>query len=419
MSEMTRIIEKVGFQGDGITSDGLFVPLTLPGERVRTTPEKEGHAHLLEVIEASPERVVPACPHFSLCGGCSLQHWDMAAYSAWKRDNVVSVLRRAGLETEVHDILTTPPGTRRRVGLHARQVRQGKNIRTELGYKRRRSWDQVRIDVCPVADPALIAALPLLSDIAAHLFEHPKSAPILSVTVSDTGLDIDIRGIERSRSGGLSAQARMEIALIAQSTDVRLARISMSDDILYQSHLPSVRFGKASVDLPTGSFLQASAKSEADMVALVKAAVAGARSVADLFCGAGTFTFPLAETASVYAADGAGGAVRALKAAIGRTPGLKPITAEARDLFRAPVVAEEMTGWEAVVFDPPRAGAEAQAHQIARSGVARAVGVSCNVQTFARDAKILTAAGFKLDHVTPIDQFLWSGHVELVGVFTR
>jgi len=374
---------------------------------------------LLEVLEPSSQRVTPVCGHFSLCGGCSLQHWDMDAYSAWKRDNVVSVLARAGLETEVRDILTTPPGTRRRVGLHARPVRQGKSVHAELGYKRRRSWDQVRIDACPVADPAIIAAMPVLSEIAGHLFEHPKSAPILSVTISDTGLDIDVRGIERGKSGGLSAQARMEIALIAQSAPVRLARISLSDDILYQSHLPSVRFGKASVDLPTGSFLQASPKSEADMVRLVREAVSGAKSVADLFCGAGTFTFPLAEGASVYAADGAGGAVRMLKAAIGRTPGLKPITAEVRDLFRAPVVAEEMAGWDAVVFDPPRAGAEAQSQQIARSKVARVVGVSCNMQTFARDAKILTASGFKLDHVTPIDQFLWSGHVELVGVFSR
>ncbi|MCA1934096.1 MAG: class I SAM-dependent RNA methyltransferase [Asticcacaulis sp.] len=419
MSDVTLTIEKVGFQGDGVTVDGVFVPLTLPGETVRASAPTDGHARLIEVVTPSPQRVAPVCPHFSQCGGCSLQHWEMAAYSDWKRANVETVLRRAGLETEVAPILTTPPATRRRVGLHAKPYRQGKTVRTELGYKRRRSWDQVKIEVCPVADPALIAAIPVLTEIASHLFEHPKSAPILSVTVSDTGLDVDVRGIERSKSGGLSAQARMEIALIAQSSDIRLARISMADDILYQSHLPSVRFGRATVDLPTGSFLQASPHSEADMVALVKDAVAGARRVADLFCGAGTFTFPLAETASVYAADGAGGAVRALKAAIGRAPGLKPITVEARDLFRAPVVAEEMAGWDAVVFDPPRAGAEAQAQQIARSQVARVVGVSCNVQTFARDAKILTEAGFQLDRVTPIDQFLWSGHVELVGVFSR
>ncbi|UDF04628.1 class I SAM-dependent RNA methyltransferase [Asticcacaulis sp. AND118] len=419
MSDVTLTIEKVGFQGDGVTADGVFVSLTLPGETVRAAVPKDGHARLIEVLTPSPERVAPVCPHFTLCGGCSLQHWDMVAYGEWKRGIVGTVLSRAGLETDITPILTTPPATRRRVGLHARQFRQGRTVRTELGYKLRRSWDQVKVEVCPVADPTLVAAIPVLTEIASHLFEHPKSAPILSVTTSDTGLDVDLRGIERSKSGGLSAQARMEIAMIAQSSDIRLARISIADDILYQTHLPSVRFGRATVDLPTGSFLQASPTSEADMVALVKAAVAGARRVADLFCGAGTFTFPLAENASVYAADAAGGAVRALKAAIGRAPGLKPITVEARDLFRAPVVAEEMAGWDAIVFDPPRAGAEAQVGQIARSKVQRVVGVSCNAQTFARDAKILTEAGFQLDRVTPIDQFLWSGHVELVGVFSR
>ncbi|MDC7684318.1 class I SAM-dependent RNA methyltransferase [Asticcacaulis sp. BYS171W] len=417
MSELTCKIEKVGFQGDGITADGLFVPLTLPGEEVRVRADKD-HAKLLEVLTPSPERVEAACKHFTVCGGCSLQHWDLLPYSQWKQETLEVLLSRAGLETEVRPILTTPPGTRRRVGLHAKQFKGAKGIvRTELGYKLRRSWDQVRIEECPIADPIIVAAIPVLTEIASHLFEHPKSAPILSVTVSQTGLDIDIRGVERTKSGGLSAQARMEIAMIAQTSD--LARISLSDEILYQVRLPAVRFGRAMVELPTGSFLQASPKSEADMVGLVKAAVSGAKSVADLFCGAGTFTFPLAETASVYAADTAGGALKSLKAAIGRTPGLKPITAEVRDLFRAPVVAEEMAGFDAIVFDPPRAGAEAQAGQIARSKAGRVVGISCNPQTFARDAKILTAAGFKLEHVTPIDQFLWSGHVELVGVFSR
>ncbi len=178
-------------------------------------------------------------------------------------------------------------------------------------------------------------------------------------------------------------------------------------------------FGKARVGLPVGSFLQASAKSEADMVRLVTAGVAGAKRVADLFCGAGAFTFPLAETATVHALDGAAPAIAALKSAIAAVPGLKTITPEARDLFRRPLLAEEMRGLDAVVFDPPRAGAEAQAAEIARSAVVRAVAVSCNPTTFVRDAKILVNAGFSLDSLTPIDQFLWSPHVELVGVFSR
>lgn len=413
MAERLAIIDRIGFQGDGVTPDGLFVPLSLPGEQVRLSVGKDNHARLIEVVAASPERIAPACRHFTLCGGCALQHWQPAAYSYWKRDMVAAILEKAGLETEVAPILTTAPGTRRRVGLHAKNVRG----RTELGFKMRRSWEQVRIEACPVADPAFIRALPFLTEIASVLFEHPKSAPILQVTLSETGLDIDIRGVERSRSGGLSADARMQIAMIAAEQDI--ARITLSEDILYQSRLPRVRFGRALVDLPPGSFLQASAQSEADMVGLVTDAISGVKRVADLFCGAGTFTFPLAESASVHAADGAGGAIAALKAAIGRTPGLKPIHAETRDLFRRPLVAEELNAFDAVVFDPPRAGAEVQAQELARSRVGRVVGVSCNPQTFARDARILTQSGFNLDRVTPIDQFLWSAHVELVAVFSR
>ena len=406
------LIDKVGFQGDGLTRDGVVVPLTLPGERVSVRQGKE-RVELAELLEASPDRVAPPCRHFTACGGCALQHWDMKAYSAWKREVVEAQLRRAGLETEIAPVLTTPPASRRRVGLHARKV--GKAV--EIGYKMRRSWSLVPIVECPIAEPAIVRALPHLRQLAAPLFEHPKSAPILHITASRTGLDIDISGVERTRSGGLSADARMQIAMTAGEAD--FARVTMGGEILYEVRKPRVAFGKAVVSLPPGSFLQASEASEADMVRLVKAGVAGASKVADLFCGTGTFTFPLAESAVVHALDGAGEAVAALKSAIATAPGLKTINAEVRDLFRRPLLAEEMKGLDAVVFDPPRAGAEAQSLEIARSKVARVVAVSCNPQTFVRDAKILAVNGFSLDSVTPIDQFLWSSHVELVAVFSR
>ena len=421
MSEFEALIDKVGFQGDGITAGGLIVPLTLPGEtvRVRTAKDKDGKPRneLVEILDASPDRVTPPCPHFSTCGGCALQHWEMGGYSAWKREVVEVQLKRAGLETEVAPILTTPPASRRRVGLHARKSGLKKNAPVDIGYKMRRSWSLVPIEVCPIAEPVIVAAIPQLKALSEGLFEHPKSAPILHVTASLTGLDIDISGVERTRSGGLSADARMQIAMIAGEAD--FARVTMGDDILYEARKPRVTFGRANVALPTGSFLQASAKSEADMVAVVTAGIAGAARVADLFCGAGTFSFPLAETAVVHALDGAADAVAALKSAIATAPGLKTITPEARDLFRRPLLAEEMKTLDAVIFDPPRAGAETQSHEIARSKVARVVGVSCNPQTFVRDAAILTAAGFRLERVTPIDQFLWSPHVELVGIFSR
>jgi len=415
--DFEAVIDRVGHQGDGLTGDGRPVGLTLPGERVRarSVEDRSGKRQnrLIEIIAPSPERVIPPCPHFASCGGCALQQWDMAAYSAWKRGLIQTVLAYSDFDVECAPIITTPLHSRRRVGLHARKT--GKTI--DIGFKARRSWDLVPIHTCPIADPAIVKALPHLKALAAGLFEHPKSAPILHVTVSQTGLDIDISGIERGKSGGLSADARMTIAMTAAEAD--FARVTIAGEIAYGARPARVRFGQATVDLPAGAFLQATPQAEGAMVSLVTAAVAGATKVADLFCGAGTFTFPLAETASVVALDGAVDAVAALKRAIATAPGLKAIMPETRDLFRRPLLAEEMRGLDAVVFDPPRAGAEAQTAEIARSKVGRVVGVSCNPQTFARDARILADAGFSLDSVTPIDQFLWSSHVELVAVFSR
>ena len=421
MSDFETLIEKVGFQGDGLTVGGLVVPLSLPGERVRVRAGKanisDSRHELIEVLDASLDRTTPPCPHFSACGGCSLQHWALPAYSAWKKDMVEVLLRRGGLETVVHPILTTPPQTRRRVGLHARKIGPKNNAPVELGFKTRKSWNLVGIHECPVSDPAITAALSQLKSLAGYLFEHPKSAPILHVTVSLTGLDIDISGVERNKSGGLSADARMNVAMLAAEAD--FARVTMGEDMLYMSRTPMVRFGQARVGLPVGAFLQASSVSEAEMVRLVVEGIGAAKKVADLFCGAGTFTYPLAEKAVVYAADGSVPAIASLRAAMASAPGLKTITPEARDLYRRPWLAEEMKGFDAVVFDPPRAGAEAQTAEIARSSIGRVVAVSCNPTTFIRDAKMLVNAGFSLDSVTPIDQFLWSSHVELVAVFSR
>jgi 23S rRNA (uracil1939-C5)-methyltransferase len=236
------------------------------------------------------------------------------------------------------------------------------------------------------------------------------------VTLTSTGLDIDISGVER-KSGGLSADARMRMAEIAAEAD--LARVTLDGEIAYLARQPTVRLGAATVALPAGGFLQAVPEAESAMAAMTIEAAAGAERIADLFCGVGTFTFRLAEVAPVLAADGHAPAVRALQAAVSTAPGLHGITAEARDLTRRPVLAEEMRKIDTVVFDPPRAGAAEQAAEIARSGVARAIGVSCNPATFARDARTLIDAGFRLDRVKPVDQFLWSPHVELVGVFSR
>jgi 23S rRNA (uracil1939-C5)-methyltransferase len=303
--------------------------------------------------------------------------------------------------------------TRRRVALHARR---GGREAAKLGYKARKSWDLVDIDVCPISDPAIQAAIPALKRLAAPLFEHPKSAPTLHVTLTDSGLDIDISGVER-KSGGLSADARVQLA--ERAAEAGFARVTLDGEAAYLARQPQVRLGAATVALPAGAFLQATPQAEAAMGAFVAEQATGASRIADLFCGVGTFTFRLAAIAPVYAADFAPDAVRALTSALAGAPGLHGVTAEARDLVRRPVLAEELKKTDVAVFDPPRAGAAEQTAELARSSVARIIGVSCNPATFARDARTLVDAGFALDRVLPVDQFLWSPHIELVGVFSR
>jgi 23S rRNA (uracil1939-C5)-methyltransferase len=385
----------------------------LPGETVRLRAGPEGPV-LDEVLAPSPSRRTPPCPHFGTCGGCVLQHWDGDSALAWKVERLRATLALERLETEILPVFRTAPGGRRRAALHVR--RGSSRAEARIGFKARKSWSLVDIDVCAVLDPGIVRALPALRRLAAPLLEHPKSAPSLHVTVTDDGLDIDVTGVE-ARSGGLSADARQEVAALA--AEAGLARLTLAGDILFQQRQPSLRIGRARVALPAGAFLQADPAAEAAMVAEARVAVEGARRIADLFCGLGAFTFPLAEVAPVLAMDGSAPAIRALAAAVATAPGLHGVTAEARDLFRRPLSAVELKRIDAVVFDPPRAGALAQAAEIAQSGAARVVGVSCNPATFARDARRLVDGGFRLERIRPVDQFLWSSHLELVAVFSR
>ena len=403
-------IEAVGARGDGIAGK-LFAPLTLPGEQVRARLDGD-RAEVLEIVEASPERVMPPCPHFGDCGGCALQHWRSAPYLAWKVEQIRQALAWVRLETEILSPFAAAPGTRRRLALHAR--REGRAA--VVGFKARRSWRLAAIETCVIADPRLVAALPALRRIAEPFLEHPKSAPTLHVTWTLTGLDIDVTGVER-RSGGLSADSRLRAAQAAADADI--ARVTLAGEVVYAARQASVRMGAATVALPPGAFLQATPQAEAAMTAFAVEAAAGAKRIADLYCGVGAFTFPLAAVAPVLAADAAAPAVAAVVSAVASAPGLKAITAQARDLDRRPILAQELRGIDVVLFDPPRAGAAAQCGEIGRSAVARVIGVSCNPGAFARDARTLADAGFRLERVLPVDQFLWSPHIELVGVFSR
>ncbi|WP_029416392.1 class I SAM-dependent RNA methyltransferase [Brevundimonas bacteroides] len=414
---MTTIltIARVAGQGDGVAetpAGPVFAPLTLPGEVVRGEV-RDGRLEGGELVEASPDRVTPVSAHYGDCGGCSLQHWASGPYLAWKREQVVAALARERIETEVEATVAVPAGTRRRLALHARRLADGRVV---LGFKARKSWRLVEVRECPVADPRLVRALPALAKVAAAFLEHPKSAPTLHVTWTLDGLDVDVTGVER-RSGGLSADRRAQA--VRAAAEAELARLSLAGETLVMARQPRVAFGPATVPLPAGGFLQAVPEAETAMVSRAVDAVRGAKKVADLFCGAGTFTFPLATVASVVAADASAAGIAALKAGIATASGIKPITAEARDLFRRPLTPFDLKGCEAIVFDPPRAGAIEQTAQIGGTKAGVLVGVSCNPVTFARDARVLIDAGFRLERVTPVDQFLWSSHVELVGVFRR
>lgn len=411
----TLTIARMGHQGDGIaeTPNGfVFVPGALPGE-VISAEVKDGRVETFDLIEASPDRRPIHSETYAECGVAPLQHWADEPYLAWKREVVIQTLAREGIETEVEATVAVPQASRRRLALHARS---GPGGRVLLGFKARRSWRLVELTDCPVSDPALIAALPGLAKVAAPFLGHPKSAPTLHVTLTDTGLDVDVTGVEK-KSGGLTADVTARA--IAAAAEAGLARLSLDGDTLVMARQPRITFGRATVPLPPAAFLQAAPAAETAMVSRAVEAVRGAKKVADLFCGAGTFTFPLAEVASVTAADSSAASIAALKAGVSTAQGLKTIEAQARDLFRRPLSPYDLKGCEAIVIDPPRAGALEQTQQLPGTKASVVVGVSCNPQTFARDARILIDGGFRLEKVTPIDQFLWSTHVELVGIFRR
>ena len=407
------IITDIGHRGDGVapTPDGpVFVPYTLPGETV-DADAVQGHPdrrHLLRVVEASPDRVAPFCPHFGVCGGCAIQHWAEPRYRAWKHDLVVSALSQAGIDAQVGDLIDAHGEGRRRAVLHARQ---GTKEIVEVGFSALRAHTLVPIDRCPVLAPGMAGAIDAAWAIADVL--GPLKKPLdIHVTATLNGLDIDVRG-----SGPLDQSRASALARVAASG--RIARITRHGEMIAQIAPPLVQMGKAKVTLPPGPFLQATALGEQTLAELVLDHVGNAKSALDLFCGLGPFSLRLAERIRVTAIDSDQAAIDALLRAAQATPGLKQVTALRRDLFRLPLPAMDLAPFEAVVFDPPRQGAEAQAREIAKSKVKTVVAVSCNAGTFARDAAILMAGGYKLSRVTPVDQFKYTAHVEIVAQFVR
>jgi 23S rRNA (uracil1939-C5)-methyltransferase len=407
------VIARVGHRGDGIaeTADGdVFIPYTLPGETVEAEPVA-GHPdrrNLLRVATPSPDRIEPFCPHFGICGGCATQHWAEAPYRAWKRDLVVTALAQARIDAPVGDLIDAHGEGRRRAVLHARKHTTRDIL--EVGFSTLRAHTLVPIEACPVLAPSMAGTIPAAWAIAEAL--SPLKKPLdIHVTGTMNGLDIDVRG-----SGPLNAKSTAALARIADKH--ALARITRHGEMVTQRAAPALQIGRATLTLPPGSFLQATQAGEDTLARLVAAHAAKPKMVADLFCGVGPFALRLAEKAKVTAIDADAAALDALAQAA-RAPGLKPIAVQKRDLFRRPITTPELKGFDTVIFDPPRVGADAQARELAKSKVPMVIAVSCNAATFARDARILIDGGYELSDVTPVDQFKYTAHVEIVARFIR
>ena len=393
-------IAALGPGGLGVGEDGILVPFAAPGDLVEVAVDGAKGA-LVAVLEPSPERVTPPCPHFGVCGACQVQHVSHEAYRAWKQASVAAVLARAGIDVALDEMIDAHGEGRRRVTL---AVKHG-----VAGYHQRGSHTIVPVDVCPILAPGLSGALGFARAMAAML---PDKWLSLAITATQTGMDADIKG-------PLHGNARLNRQLADLAREHGLARLTAEREPIALYRTPQIGIGPVATSvLPPGAFLQATAKGEDVLAGLVLDRVKRARRVADLFCGVGPFAIRLAARAQVYAADSDAAAIASLRKAA-QVPGLKAVTAERRDLFRRPLVASELEPFDAVVFDPAFDGAAAQSAELAMSRVPRIVAVSCNPVTFARDAAALIAGGYRLLRVTPVDQFLYSTHVELVAHFER
>lgn len=418
--EVTLFIDALGAQGDGLASHNgrrVFVPCSAPGDTVRARIEEDRGdglaASLIEVISPSPSRVSPPCPHFGRCGGCALQHVEASAYAAWKRGLVVAALASRGLgAAKVAELVCIAPGTRRRAALRA--VGTGGRA-ARLGFSERARHRLVDIEVCPILMPELVAALPSLK-VALGAILAPSERIWVALTATPVGID-------------LLLTCDAEPALDDLEHLVRYAEASGLARVVWHSgpggeqpvaiaRQPYVEFSGIRVALPPGAFLQPSVEGETALSGLVRGVIRDAPRVADLYAGLGTFAVPLAAAGARLAAFEADrAAVLALGGAAHALGGRLAVAR--RDLAQRPLMPEELAAFDAVVLDPPRAGAAEQAGMLARSSVPRVAYVSCNPASFARDARVLVDGGYTLSCVTPVDQFPWSPHLELVGEFHR
>ncbi len=402
---MKTVIERLGHLGHGIAPGPIFVPMALPGEEVEG--EVEGDKMLnVRVLTPSDQRVKPPCSHFKSCGGCGLQHANDGFVADWKQSVVVAALAAQGINADFRDIETSPANTRRRAGFSGRRTKKGALV----GMHTRASDTIVAVPNCKILTPGLLAIVPALEELTVFGASRKSELSFL-VTDSEGGIDVSVTGGQ-----DLTGPTQSEAAQIAARHG--LARLAWNEEVIVEITAPVQILGDTRVVPPAGSFLQASKHGQETLISAVLETVSGAKKVVDLFAGCGTFTLPVAKDAEVHAVESGSDMLAALDKGWRLAQGLKSVSTETRDLFRRPLLPDEFKYVDAVVIDPPRAGAEAQMRELAQSGVGKIAAVSCNPVSFARDAKILTQAGYRLDWVQVVDQFRWSPHVEIAASFT-
>ncbi len=397
-------ITRLGHLGDGIAGGPVYAPRTLPGEVVSGARNGDRLSEV-RIVTPAPERVAPPCRHYRACGGCQLQHASDAFVAAWKQTFVETALAAQGLRTTFRPMAISPPRSRRRAVLAARRTKKGATV----GFHGRHSDTITEITDCHLLDPGLMAAIPAARQLAI-LGASRKAELAVSATLSNSGLDLSV-------SGGKPLDGRLRATLGQAADTLGLARLSWDGEAVAQREPPMQSLGPARVLPPPGAFLQATPQGQAALVGAVEEILAGASRIADLFAGCGTFTLPLARNAEVHAVEGDAAMIAALDHGWRRAQGLKRVTVEARDLFRRPLLADELARFDGVVLDPPRAGAEAQMRELARARIPVIAYVSCNPLSFARDAAGLAKAGYDLEWIVTVDQFRWSVHTELAAAF--
>jgi 23S rRNA (uracil1939-C5)-methyltransferase len=399
-------IDRLGHLGHGIAPGPIYVPGTLPGEVVEGIQDGDRLADP-KIVTPSPDRVKPPCRHARTCGGCQLQHASDPFVAAWKQEVVANALSGQGLTAEFLPLVTSPPKSRRRATLSARRTKSG----VLLGFHARASDTITEIPECQLLHPGILAAFTGLQALV-QIGGSRTTELSLQVTLTRGGPDVVVTG-----GKPLDGALRMDLARLVETHG--FSRLTWDGETVALRDRPALTMGQATVVPPAGAFLQATQEGEAALLAAVRHALGPQKRVVDLFSGVGTFTLPLAADMEVHAVEGDAAMTKALDLAGRNTPNLHRISTETRDLFRRPLEPDELLTFTGAVIDPPRAGAEAQTDRLAASKVPVIAAVSCNPVTFARDAKVLLASGYRLDWIQVIDQFRWSTHIELVARLSR